>query len=112
MRALDREEVGGLLHDADDRAVAASVEADRAELLLGQVSALTAEADALLDLANRVGERDRLLLRDAQKVEREPLRRAGADAGQARELGDQVVDERAEHQPAKNATHFPRMTGC
>jgi hypothetical protein len=30
-------------------------------------------------------------------VEREPLRRSRADAGQALELGDQVVDGRREH---------------
>jgi hypothetical protein len=38
-------------------------------------------ADGLLDLTNRVGERQRLLVRDAQDVEREPLRGALPDAG-------------------------------
>ena len=63
VRLLERDEVGGLLDDADDRVVAAGVEADAAELLLGQVAALAAEADALLRLADRLGERERLLLR-------------------------------------------------
>ncbi len=78
-------------------AVAPRVEADRAELLLGEVPALAAEADALLHLADRRRERERLLLRHLQEVEREPLRRAAADAGQARQLRDEVVDGRAEH---------------
>ena len=93
-RALDREQVGRLLDDADDRAVATRVEADRAHLVLGQVPALTAEADALLDLLDRVRERDRLVRVRAQQVEREPLRGARADAGEPGQLGDEVVDGR------------------
>ena len=88
--------------------VAAGVGADDAELFLGQVAALAAEADPLLHLPDRVGERARLLLGDAQEVERQPLRRPGADAGQARKLSDEVVDDRAEHDLAENATHSPR----
>ena len=45
-----------------------------------------------LDLADGVGERQRLLVGHAQEVEGEPLRGALADAGQAPELGDQAVD--------------------
>jgi hypothetical protein len=45
-----------------------------------------------LDLANGVGEGQRLLVGGAEDVEGEPLRRALADAGQARELRDQAVD--------------------
>ena len=62
VRALERDHVDRLLDDADDGAVAARVEADRAELLLGQVAALAAEADALLHLLDRRRERERLLL--------------------------------------------------
>ena len=80
-RALEREEVDRLLDDADDRVVAPRVEADRAELLLGEVAALAAEADALLHVLDRVGERQRLLLRHLEEVEREPLRGAAADPG-------------------------------
>jgi hypothetical protein len=53
-------------------------------------------ADRLLDLADRVGEREGLLLGGAEDVEREPLRRALPDARQARELGDQAVDRGGE----------------
>src|SRR5919202_3326998 len=45
VRPLERDEVDGLLDDADESVVAARVDADRAELLLGEVAALTAEAD-------------------------------------------------------------------
>ena len=97
VRALDRDQVGRLLDDSDDCVVAPRVAADLAGLLLGQVPALTAEADALLDLGDRGGQRAGLVLRDAQEVEREPLRCTLADAWQARELRDKVVHGRAEH---------------
>jgi hypothetical protein len=51
-------------------------------------------ADGLLDLTDSVGQRKRLLFGRAENVEREPLRCALPDAGQARELGDQTVDRR------------------
>src|SRR4029450_12256314 len=97
--ALDREQVRGLLDDADDRTVAPGVGADRAELFLGEVPALPAEADALLHLADCVGEREGLLLRDAEDVEGEPLRRARAHSREPGELRDQVVYEGREHRP-------------
>ena len=53
VRPLEREHVDGLLDDADDRAVAPRVRADAAELLLGQVAALAARPDALLDVGDR-----------------------------------------------------------
>jgi hypothetical protein len=99
MRPLEREEIDRLLDDADERAVAARVLADGAELLLGQVAALTAEPDPLLYLADCVGERERLLLRHAQEMESKPLRRPRPDPREARQLRDQIVDERAEQRP-------------
>ena len=80
VRALERDDVDRLLDDADRRVVAARVEADRAGLLLGQVPALAAEADALLHLGERRRERERLLRRPLQDVEREPLRRPLPDS--------------------------------
>ena len=97
VRPLERDHVDGLLDDADDGAVAARVEADRAELLLGQVAALAAEADALLDLLDRVRERDGLVLLRREDVESESLRRPRADPGQPRQLRDQVVHRGAQH---------------
>ena len=98
-RPLERDEVDGLLDDADRRAVAPRVEADRAELLLGEVAALAAEAHALLHLLDRVGERERLLLLRLEEVEREPLRGAAADSRQPRQLRDEVLDGWAQHAP-------------
>src|SRR5205823_3976315 len=56
VRALDGDDVAGLLDDADDRAVAALVLADAAARAVGEVEAHLAQADALLDLADRVGQ--------------------------------------------------------
>ena len=75
-RPLERDEVDGLLDDADRRAVATGVEADRAQLVLGEVAALAAEADALLHVHDRRRERERFLLRALQEMEGEPLRGA------------------------------------
>jgi hypothetical protein len=61
VRALDGDHVAGLLDDADQRGVAALVLADRAERALGQVEADLAEADPLLDVADRLRERVRVL---------------------------------------------------
>jgi hypothetical protein len=59
-----------------------------------QVEADLTQADRLLDLTDGVGEREGLVLRLAQEVEREPLRGALTDPGQAAELRDQAVDGR------------------
>ena len=98
-RALDGDQVDGLLDDADDRVVAARVETDRADLFLREVAALAAEAHALLDLLDRPGERERLFLLRLEQVERESLRGAAADARQARQLCDEVLDGGAQHAP-------------
>src|SRR5581483_12172842 len=96
-RPLEREQVDRLLHDADRGAVAARVEADRADLLLGEVAALVAEPDPLLHVADRVRKRIRLVRRHLQEMERQTLRRAAADPRQARQLRDEIVDGRAKH---------------
>ena len=92
VHALERDHVGGLLDDADHAGVAPLVLADPAARALGEVEADLAQADALLDLADRVGERGGVLVGGAQDVEGEPLRGAVADPGQLRELGDQPLD--------------------
>ena len=69
------------------------------ELVLGEVPALAAEAHALLHLLDRAGERERLLLLRLEDVERQSLRGAAADSGQARQLRDEVLDGRAQHAP-------------
>ena len=94
VRALDRDDVAGLLDDADQARVAPLVLADPAARLVGEVEAHLAQADALLDLADRVGERVGVLGRGAQDVERQPLRGALPDARQLAELGDEALDGR------------------
>ena len=94
---LERDDVDGLLDDADQRVVAPLVGADAAELLLGQVAALAAEANTFLHLLERGGERERLLRRPLEDVEREPLSRPRADPGQPRQLRDEILDGGAEH---------------
>src|SRR5947207_1914774 len=69
VRPLDRDQVGRLLDDADDGVVAARVAADLAGLLLGQISALAAEANALLHLGDRGRQRAGLVLGHAEEVE-------------------------------------------
>ena len=97
VRPLERDDVDRLLDDADDRAVAPRVRADVAELLLGEVSALAAEANARLDLLDRAGELDGVLGACGEEMEGQPLRGPATDSRQLRELGDEVLDRRAEH---------------
>src|SRR5918995_4753992 len=80
-RALHRDEVDRLLDDADERVIAACVPADRADLVLGQVPALLAEAHSLLDVLDRRGERERLVFGTLEQVECKPVGRTRADAG-------------------------------
>jgi hypothetical protein len=105
--ALDRDHVARLLDDADRRGLAALVLADAAGGLRGEVEADLAVADRLNDLADGVGQRERLLPGRAQQMKREPLRGALPDAGQARQLGDQTVDRRCE-QTAKRISGVGR----
>ena len=94
---LDRDHVGRLLHDADQRPVAALVLADPAPRSLGEVEADLAQADALLHLADRVGEAERLLVVGAEDVEGEPLRGPLADPRQPPELRHQPLDRPRVH---------------
>jgi hypothetical protein len=94
VRALDRDHVAGLLDDADEAGVATLVLADAAARLVGEVEADLAEADALLDLPDRVGQRIGVLGVGAQDVEGEALRGPLPDARQLAELGDEALDGR------------------
>ena len=102
--ALDRDHVARLLDHADGGRLAPLVLADAAAWTRGEVEADLAVADGRLDLPDRVGEPERLLLGDAEDVEREPLRGALADAGQASELGDEPVDRCCEQGPSSVAS--------
>ena len=77
--------------------VAPRVRADAAELLLGEVPALAAEADARLHVLDRARQLERLLGSRGEDVKRQPLSRPPPDAGELRELRDEVLDGRAQH---------------
>src|SRR2546421_2428474 len=97
VRALQRDQVDRLLDDADDRVVAPRIDADRAQLLLGQVPALAAEAHAFLHLLDRSRKGQRLVRRNLEQVKRKSLRGSSSDPGKPRELRDEVVHSGAEH---------------
>jgi hypothetical protein len=91
MRALDRDHVRGLLDHADHLGIAALVGADPTARTVGEVEAGLAQSDPFLDLGDRARERERVLVAGAQQMERQPLGRAAANAGQLRQLGDQAL---------------------
>src|SRR4029453_1732099 len=97
MCALEREHVGRLLDDANHRAVTPHIPADLAGLFLRPVAALAAEPNSLLRVAQGAGELERLVLGCTEEMKRKPVGSAGAHPGQARQLGDEVFDRRAEH---------------
>jgi len=105
--SLERDHVDRLFDDADDRVVAPRVGADRAHLFLGEVAALTTEADTLLDVLECGSERERFVLRALQDVEREPLGRPRPDPGKPAQLRDEVLDRGAEH--AAHCAQQPRL---
>jgi hypothetical protein len=90
--ALDRDDVARLLDHADRRGLPPLVLADAAGRLGGEVEADLAVTNGRLDLADGVGQPERLLLRGTEDVKSEPLSGALTDAGQASELRDEPVD--------------------
>ena len=94
---LDRDDVLGLLDDADHREVAAWVPADPALLLLGDVAADRAEPDLVLDLGQRSHQPSNIDRIGGEQVERDPLGALRADAGKPAELVDQVLDRAFVH---------------
>src|SRR4051812_34703747 len=90
--AFQRQDVGWLLDDAEQRRVALGISADFAERLGGEETAARAEPD----LRGGIGERAHDFLRAGVAVldhpERDALGAARADAGHALELRDQVLE--------------------
>ena len=114
-RPLDRDEVDRLLDDADEGVVTARIAADRAHLVLGEVSAFLAEADPLLHVLDRRREREGLVLRPLQQVEGEAMSGTRSHTGQARKLRDEVFHSGAQHLPycadMPRTAEAPRPTG-
>ena len=89
--ALNRHDVLGLLDHAQHRRVAALVAADGAQLRLGDVAALLAEAHAGLHRGNRVGQARHIGGVSVQDVKSDALSRLGAHTRQAAELVNEVL---------------------
>src|SRR5262249_23213721 len=109
VRALHRDHVAGLLHDADQPMIAARVLADPAARLVGEVEAHLAQTDPFLDLADRICERTGVFVGGAKDVEGEPLRGAVAHPGQLRELGDEALDGGREPAHRPGSPSPPRL---
>ena len=92
--ALDGDHVARVGHHADDVLVALRGRADGAKPPIGQVAADGAASHGALGLDDGVGKGLRFLLRQAQHVEGKALRALAADAGQARELLDELFKRR------------------
>ncbi len=88
-RGLNADDVGGLFDHAHNLRVAIGVAAILADLAIRDVVADAAEAELILDVQDGLREVLGILAAGAQHVERKPLRRLLADAGEAFEFGDQ-----------------------
>ena len=102
---LDRHDVAGLLHDADQGRVPAVAGAVLAQLVRGDVEAPGAEAGLLLDAHDGGGEPAGVRLVDLEDVESEALGRLRADTGKPGQLIDEVLDGSGEHLPAPGGSH-------
>ena len=89
-RLLDRRRRSAAPRRRRSARIAVVAAAERARVGVGDVVADRAVGDALLDVAQRVGEPIRLLARRLEDVEREPLRALRADAGQALQFLDEL----------------------
>ena len=88
---LQGQQVFGLLDDADQSLVAVGIGANRTGVGFGQVVTNRAIADARFDVANGVGQEHRILGILLEKMESDPLGRAGADPRQFGKLGDELL---------------------
>src|SRR5262249_12044785 len=93
--ALQRDHVHGLLHDAEQRRIAALVSADGAGLRLGDVAANLAILNPGLEFEDRLREAAGVLVAGTEEMEGDPLRRFSSEAREAGELGDERFEERA-----------------
>lgn len=90
--------IGGLFDHADGARVARGIQTDRAQVLFGQIEALAAEADCLLDLDERMSQRQRLLGRNFQQMEGQALGSLWTHPRKLRQLIDEFLDGGTEHE--------------
>jgi len=82
-----------VLHDHHAGRIPRRVAADVAELPLGEVAALAAESQPLLDRQDGTGQPFRILTRLLEDVKGQALRSLPADSGQAGELPHEVFED-------------------
>mgnify|MGYP002552882474 CR=1 FL=1 len=92
--ALDGDDVARVGDDADDMFITLRRRADRAEAAVRQIAADGAERDGALGVDDGIGKGLGLLFGQAQHEKREPLCALAADAGQARELLNELFERR------------------
>ena len=92
-RAFEDEDVPGLLDHAEATAVTARVGADGAEFALGQAVTAGAVAQIAHHGEKGLAEGTGLGLGAVEGVEGQALGRLGTDAGQARKLADETVED-------------------
>ena len=93
-RALDGDDVARVGDDADDMFITLRRRADGAEAAVRQIAADGAERDGALGVDDGIGKGLGLLFGQAQHEKREPLCALAADAGQARELLNELFERR------------------
>jgi len=93
--AFQVDDIGRLLHHAEEGRVPARVSADITEGLVGQVEASLAEPDCLFGGYEGLGQGKRLFRGKTEQVERQPLGGLGPDAGELRKFVDKPLDRRA-----------------
>ena len=108
---LQRQDVEGLLDDAQAGRVTTRVATDRAERRIADVEAAVAEDDLVADVDEGRGERAGLGIRGAEQVVRQALGGLGADPGQAREGIDEPRDRFDERGGHARTTTGPGSSG-
>ena len=91
-RAFEREDIGGLLDDAEQRAVAVRVRAKIAQFSGGEVAAARARMDLLGYALDRAGDVARAGVPLLHHPQSDALGAARADAGHPLEFGDERLD--------------------
>src|SRR5215475_7254399 len=89
---LQRGQISWLLHYANERGIAPWIGANVTQFVLGQLAALPALADAVLDRSERIRQGVDLSPRGSQQMMRKPFRRLRPDAGQFAQLVHKAGD--------------------
>src|ERR1051325_11477277 len=92
IRTFDRKHVVRLFDDADDRAVATHVAADRTWIFFRNIRTDRTGMHELMQLRDALRKKRRIASRLLEQIQREPLRRLAADRSQPREAFDESFE--------------------